>query len=157
MHDAGLLCLLLGASVGICWHLLRWAVCKHRIILLPSSRQHRKATEPSACRHRVKFWFIKNYMSPQMKSFVPHMAAAYGFEYQFVTYKWPSWLHKQVRPSAPCSVPCKRGMGNCFAPKLISILHQEMDKCIAHLSKACVLFTCRFKEAMCPTTLAQAL
>eukprot|EP00891_Asterochloris_glomerata_P001730 jgi/Astpho2/1730/e_gw1.00032.131.1_t len=47
-------------------------------------------------RHRVKFWFIKNYMSPQMKSFVPHMAAAYGFEYQFVTYKWPSWLHKQT-------------------------------------------------------------
>lgn len=44
-------------------------------------------------------WFIKNYMSPQMKRFLPHMAERYGFEYEFVTYKWPSWLHKQVRLS----------------------------------------------------------
>jgi hypothetical protein len=42
-------------------------------------------------------WFIKNYMSPQMRAFVPRMAAHYGFDYEFVTYKWPSWLHKQVR------------------------------------------------------------
>ncbi|GAB4815180.1 hypothetical protein N2152v2_002226 [Parachlorella kessleri] len=45
---------------------------------------------------RVKFWFIKNYMSPQMKAFVPYMALKYGFDYEFVTYKWPSWLHKQT-------------------------------------------------------------
>ncbi len=48
-------------------------------------------------RARVKFWFIKNYMSPQFKRFLPHMAARYGFEYELVTYKWPSWLHKQAR------------------------------------------------------------
>ncbi len=48
------------------------------------------------CRNPVKFWFIKNYMSPQMKRFVPEMAAHYNFHYQFVTYKWPSFLHKQV-------------------------------------------------------------
>lgn len=48
-------------------------------------------------RARVKFWFIKNYMSPQMKRFLPRMAAHYGFDHEFVTYKWPSWLHKQVR------------------------------------------------------------
>lgn len=35
-------------------------------------------------------------MSPQMKRFVPEMAAHYNFHYQFVTYKWPSFLHKQV-------------------------------------------------------------
>jgi len=44
----------------------------------------------------VKFWFIKNYMSPQMKAFLPHFAKAYGFEYELVTYKWPRWLHKQT-------------------------------------------------------------
>ena len=49
------------------------------------------------CRNRVKFWFIKNYMSPQMKRFLPLMAEHYSFEYEFVTYKWPTWLHKQVR------------------------------------------------------------
>lgn len=48
------------------------------------------------CRNRVKFWFIKNYMSPQMKRFLPLMAQHYGFEFEFVTYKWPTWLHKQV-------------------------------------------------------------
>ena len=53
----------------------------------------------SLCRNRVKFWFIKNYMSPQMKRFVPEMAAHYNFHYQFVAYKWPSFLHKQVSTS----------------------------------------------------------
>ncbi|KAL6776424.1 hypothetical protein ACKKBG_A21060 [Auxenochlorella protothecoides x Auxenochlorella symbiontica] len=44
---------------------------------------------------RLKFWFIKNYMSPQMKAFIPVMARRYDFDYEFVTYKWPTWLHKQ--------------------------------------------------------------
>jgi UDP-glucose:glycoprotein glucosyltransferase len=46
-------------------------------------------------RRPVKFWFIKNYLSPQFKDVIPHMAREYGFEYELVTYKWPSWLHKQ--------------------------------------------------------------
>ena len=50
----------------------------------------------ASCRSRLKVWFIKNYMSPQMRAFAPRMAARYGFDYEFVTYKWPSWLHKQV-------------------------------------------------------------
>ena len=47
-------------------------------------------------KHRVKFWFIKNYMSPSMRAVLPRLAAEKGFEYQFVTYKWPHWLHKQT-------------------------------------------------------------
>eukprot|EP00257_Ricinus_communis_P021573 XP_015581097.1 UDP-glucose:glycoprotein glucosyltransferase isoform X1 [Ricinus communis] len=43
----------------------------------------------------VKFWFIKNYLSPQFKDVIPCMAQEYGFEYELITYKWPSWLHKQ--------------------------------------------------------------
>ncbi|KAG2321665.1 hypothetical protein Bca52824_014878 [Brassica carinata] len=43
----------------------------------------------------VKFWFIKNYLSPQFKDVIPHMAQEYNFEYELITYKWPSWLHKQ--------------------------------------------------------------
>lgn len=27
---------------------------------------------------------------------IPAMAQQYGFDYEFVTYKWPHWLHKQV-------------------------------------------------------------
>ncbi|GLJ16960.1 hypothetical protein SUGI_0293070 [Cryptomeria japonica] len=44
----------------------------------------------------VKFWFIKNYLSPQFKDVIPHMAHEYGFEYELITYKWPTWLHKQT-------------------------------------------------------------
>ena len=33
-------------------------------------------------RSPVKFWFIKNYMSPQMKAAVPLMARQYGFQYE---------------------------------------------------------------------------
>jgi len=33
-------------------------------------------------KNRVKFWFIKNYMSPAMKEFVPIMAKQYGFDYE---------------------------------------------------------------------------
>ena len=43
----------------------------------------------------AKFWFIKNYLSPGFKQFLPSFAARYGFEYELITYKWPSWLHKQ--------------------------------------------------------------
>ncbi|XP_031384011.1 UDP-glucose:glycoprotein glucosyltransferase [Punica granatum] len=46
-------------------------------------------------RRPVKFWFIKNYLSPQFKDVIPHMAQEYGFDYELVTYKWPTWLHKQ--------------------------------------------------------------
>jgi UDP-glucose:glycoprotein glucosyltransferase len=26
---------------------------------------------------------------------IPHMSEEYGFEYELITYKWPTWLHKQ--------------------------------------------------------------
>ncbi|KAF1979808.1 hypothetical protein BU23DRAFT_106258 [Bimuria novae-zelandiae CBS 107.79] len=45
--------------------------------------------------HTVKFWFIEQFLSPSFKSFLPHMAAEYGFEYEMVTYKWPHWLRAQ--------------------------------------------------------------
>jgi hypothetical protein len=35
-------------------------------------------------------------MSPHHKSVVPRMAAQYGFDYEFVTYKWPAFLNKQT-------------------------------------------------------------
>lgn len=30
------------------------------------------------------------------QEFIPHMAEKYGFEYELVTYKWPSWLRAQT-------------------------------------------------------------
>ena len=66
----------------------------------------------------VKFWFLKNFLSPTFKvsspckhlscdkaschvtltqDFIPHMARKYGFEYELVEYKWPRWLHAQTQ------------------------------------------------------------
>ena len=47
-------------------------------------------------RNPLKFWFIKNWLSPRFKDFLPHIAEEYGFEYELVTYKWPTWLNKQT-------------------------------------------------------------
>nr|XP_009303048.1 UDP-glucose:glycoprotein glucosyltransferase 2 isoform X3 [Danio rerio]XP_021334640.1 UDP-glucose:glycoprotein glucosyltransferase 2 isoform X3 [Danio rerio] len=44
----------------------------------------------------VKFWFLKNYLSPSFKETISHMAKAYGFQYELVQYKWPRWLHQQT-------------------------------------------------------------
>jgi UDP-glucose:glycoprotein glucosyltransferase len=43
----------------------------------------------------VKFWFIENFLSPSFLEFIPHLAEAYNFDYELVTYKWPSWLRAQ--------------------------------------------------------------
>ncbi|WAR62210.1 hypothetical protein PtB15_14B305 [Puccinia triticina] len=43
----------------------------------------------------VKFWFISNFLSPSFKRFIPHLAREYRFDYQLVTYRWPSWLRAQ--------------------------------------------------------------
>jgi UDP-glucose:glycoprotein glucosyltransferase len=44
----------------------------------------------------VKFWFLKNYLSPQFKDFLPAMSREYNFNYELVQYKWPRWLHQQT-------------------------------------------------------------
>ncbi|OCT92607.1 hypothetical protein XELAEV_18015664mg [Xenopus laevis] len=44
----------------------------------------------------VKFWFLKNYLSPKFKEIIPLMAEKYGFQYELVQYKWPRWLHQQT-------------------------------------------------------------
>ncbi|XP_001944699.1 UDP-glucose:glycoprotein glucosyltransferase [Acyrthosiphon pisum] len=44
----------------------------------------------------VKFWFLKNYLSPTVKNFLPIMAQEYKFQYELVEYKWPRWLHQQT-------------------------------------------------------------
>eukprot|EP00055_Hartaetosiga_balthica_P017429 m.116958 g.116958 ORF g.116958 m.116958 type:complete len:1554 (-) comp9315_c2_seq1:228-4889(-) len=42
----------------------------------------------------VKFWFLEDCMSPQMKAFLPFMAKKHGFKFQLVSYNWPEWLNK---------------------------------------------------------------
>ncbi|KAI9428853.1 UDP-glucose:glycoprotein glucosyltransferase-domain-containing protein [Lactarius indigo] len=46
-------------------------------------------------KHTVKFWFIENFLSPSFLEFIPQFAQEYGFQYELVTYKWPTWLRQQ--------------------------------------------------------------
>lgn len=46
--------------------------------------------------HSVKFWFISNFLSPQFRQFIPHLAAHLGFEYEMITFTWPHWLRQQT-------------------------------------------------------------
>jgi len=45
---------------------------------------------------RVKFWLLKNFLSPNLIGFLPTMAKKVGFDYELVQYQWPTWLHKQT-------------------------------------------------------------
>ncbi|KAH7345399.1 UDP-glucose:glycoprotein glucosyltransferase-domain-containing protein [Rhizoctonia solani] len=51
--------------------------------------------EVSAQISTVKLWLIENFLSPSFLEFIPHLAEKYGFQYELVTYKWPSWLRAQ--------------------------------------------------------------
>ncbi|XP_035762576.1 UDP-glucose:glycoprotein glucosyltransferase 2 isoform X3 [Neolamprologus brichardi] len=44
----------------------------------------------------VKFWFLKNYLSPSFKDTISHMVESYDFQCELVQYKWPRWLHQQT-------------------------------------------------------------
>jgi hypothetical protein len=44
---------------------------------------------------KVKFWFLKNFFSPQFKQSVQLLARQFHFKVGFVTYKWPIWLRNQ--------------------------------------------------------------
>lgn len=46
--------------------------------------------------NKVKFWFIESFLSPSFKKFIPIMAEKYGYEYEFVNYRWPPWLNHQT-------------------------------------------------------------
>ncbi|CAK0794978.1 unnamed protein product, partial [Prorocentrum cordatum] len=43
----------------------------------------------------LHFWFIDQFLSPKFKEFIPKFAKKYNFGFDFVTYKWPSWLNPQ--------------------------------------------------------------
>jgi len=43
----------------------------------------------------VKFWIIKNFLSPMFKKSVEAMGQEFGFEVELVQYQWPDWLRGQ--------------------------------------------------------------
>lgn len=57
-------------------------------IMTMSVVKHTKST--------VKFWFIANFLSPTFIDTLPYYATIIGFQYELVTYKWPSWLRSQT-------------------------------------------------------------
>jgi hypothetical protein len=48
-------------------------------------------------RSKIKFWFLKQFLSPQFKKLLPELAKHFNFQYGLVSYAWPHWLHKQTQ------------------------------------------------------------
>jgi len=44
----------------------------------------------------VKFWFIKQFLSPKFKKFLPSFAKKHNCEIELMTYRWPEWLREQT-------------------------------------------------------------
>jgi len=50
----------------------------------------------SRTKNPLKFWFFKQFLSPQFKEFLPHFAHFHGFEVGLMEYRWPEWMHAQT-------------------------------------------------------------
>lgn len=59
-----------------------------RIMMLSVKR----TTKPDT---KVKFWIIKNFLSPSFKKSIHGLAEDFGFEVELVQYQWPVWLRGQ--------------------------------------------------------------
>lgn len=44
----------------------------------------------------VKFWILRDYLSPKFQQYLPILAKELDFQYELVSYKWPIWLRKQT-------------------------------------------------------------
>lgn len=44
----------------------------------------------------VKFWFLKQFLSPRFREFIPHFEREYGCSIELVEYRWPEWLRRQT-------------------------------------------------------------
>ena len=47
-------------------------------------------------RSKVKFWLLEDFFSPNFSDGIDLLAKGLGFEYELLSYKWPSWLYRQT-------------------------------------------------------------
>lgn len=47
-------------------------------------------------KEKVKFWLLEDFFSPGFTDDIDKLAKALGFEYELLSYKWPSWLYAQT-------------------------------------------------------------
>ena len=45
--------------------------------------------------NRLKFWLFDSFVSPSFRTSIQKLSKALGFEYEFISYKWPTWLLTQ--------------------------------------------------------------
>lgn len=43
----------------------------------------------------VKIWLLENFLSEKIRRELPQLSKTFGFQYEFVSYKWPLWLRQQ--------------------------------------------------------------
>jgi UDP-glucose:glycoprotein glucosyltransferase len=45
---------------------------------------------------KVKFWLLEDFFTPNFADGIEGLAKSLGFEYELLSYKWPSWLYRQT-------------------------------------------------------------
>lgn len=59
-----------------------------RIMMMSVSQQKKGG-------NKLKFWLFDSFVSPQFRISIAKLSQALGFEYEFISYKWPTWLLTQ--------------------------------------------------------------
>eukprot|EP00914_Ancora_sagittata_P025160 GHVO01050103.1.p1 GENE.GHVO01050103.1~~GHVO01050103.1.p1 ORF type:complete len:450 (+),score=75.31 GHVO01050103.1:188-1537(+) len=57
-------------------------------IMITSLRRHSNSN--------IKIWLLDDFLSPHFKTLMPKIAEKLEIDYQYVSYRWPSWLRSQT-------------------------------------------------------------
>ena len=60
-------------------------------IMALSVAQHKRGN------NRLKFWLLDPFISPQFRSNMHALSQKLKFEYEFISYRWPEWLVRQMK------------------------------------------------------------
>lgn len=91
-------------------------------IMMISVKRHTNKT--------VKFWILKNFLSPQFKASLPSMSKKYDFEYELISYNWPPFLYRQREKQRIIWANKILFLDNIFPPSLKRVIYIDADQII---------------------------
>lgn len=130
----------------------------------------------------VKFWFVKNFLSPKFKvptpismrrsrcfpptnepqEFLPALSKELNCSVELVTYKWPSWLHQETEKQRVIwglDFPCVNAVfdqPSRYKILFLDVLFPLNVKKIIYVDADQVRYLCRHAHAINPDTLQVA-
>lgn len=91
-------------------------------IMMISVRRHTNSS--------VRFWILKNYLSPSFKASLPKMSQEYNFSYNLISYNWPANLFKQKEKNRIIWANKILFLDNIFPPDLKRVIYIDADQIV---------------------------